>query len=102
MLKITTHVSSDATRITLEGRLAGPWIKELERCWREAEQSAAGRQLVVDLAIRRGAAMTVDLNSGWDYWPVMGEQVEELRRRYNILPLEVFLPVERQMAGAEA
>ena len=49
MLKITTHVSEDATRITLEGRLAGPWIGELERCWREAEQSAGGRQLVVDL-----------------------------------------------------
>ncbi|HEX4968124.1 MAG TPA: hypothetical protein VFV44_06360, partial [Nitrospiraceae bacterium] len=46
-------------------------------------------------AIRRGAAMNVDLNSGWDYWPVMGEQVEELRRRYNILPAEAFLPVSR-------
>ena len=37
--------------------------------------------------------MTVDLNNGMDYWPVMGEQVEELRRRYNILPAEAFLPV---------
>lgn len=43
------------------------------------------------IAIRRGAAMNVDLNDGWDYWPVMGEQVEELRRRYNILPAEAFL-----------
>ena len=49
MLKITTQVTDDATRITLEGRLAGPWIKELERSWREAEQSAGGRHLVVDL-----------------------------------------------------
>jgi hypothetical protein len=48
------------------------------------------------IAIRRGAAMNVDLNSGWDYWPVMGEQVEELRRRYNILPIEAFRPVERE------
>lgn len=38
------------------------------------------------IAIRRGVAMNVDLNGGWDYWPVMGEQVEELRRRYHILP----------------
>lgn len=44
------------------------------------------------IAIRRGAAMNVDLNNGWDYWPVMGEQVEELRRRYNILPAEAFSP----------
>ena len=49
MLKITTHRSDDSTRITLEGRLVGPWIAELERCWREAEQSATGRRLVVDL-----------------------------------------------------
>ena len=42
------------------------------------------------IAMRRGAAMNVDLNHGWDYWPVMGEQVEELRRRYNILPIEAF------------
>lgn len=38
------------------------------------------------IAVRRGAAMNVDLNNGWEYWPVMGEQVEDLRRRYNILP----------------
>ena len=49
MLKITTHRSDDSTRITLEGRLVGPWIEELERCWREAEQTAAGRRLILDL-----------------------------------------------------
>ena len=47
------------------------------------------------IAVRRGAAMNVDLNNGWDYWPVMGEQVEELRRRYNILPAEAFQPANR-------
>jgi hypothetical protein len=49
MLKITTHRSDDSTRITLEGRLVGPWIKEVEQCWRESEQSATGRRLIVDL-----------------------------------------------------
>ena len=52
------------------------------------------------IAIRRGAAMTVDLNNGWDYWPVMAEQLDDLRRRYNILPIETFLPGGRQMAVA--
>lgn len=47
------------------------------------------------IAIQRGASMNVDLNNGWDYWPVMGEQVEELRRRYNILPAEAFQPANR-------
>jgi uncharacterized tellurite resistance protein B-like protein len=44
------------------------------------------------IAIRRGAAMNLDLNNGWDYWPVMGEQLEALRKRYNILPVEAFKP----------
>lgn len=48
------------------------------------------------IAIRRGAAMNVDLNDGWDYWPVMGEQVEELRRRYNILSAEAFLAAKQE------
>ncbi len=54
------------------------------------------------IAIRRGAAMNVDLNDGWDYWPVMGEQVEELRRRYNILPAEAFLPASREAIATVA
>ncbi|MDF0650397.1 MAG: hypothetical protein P0121_02865 [Nitrospira sp.] len=54
------------------------------------------------IAIRRGAAMNVGLNDGWDYWPVMGEQVEELRRRYNILPVEAFLPTKQETIGAVA
>ncbi len=52
------------------------------------------------IAIRRGAAMNIDLNNGWDFWQVMGEQVEELRRRYNILPVEAFMPANRQVVGS--
>ncbi len=52
------------------------------------------------IAIRRGASMNVDLNDGWDYWPVMGEQVEELRRRYNILPIKAFLPAKQKVIAA--
>lgn len=52
------------------------------------------------IAIRRGAAMNIDLNNGWDYWPVMGEQVEELRRRYNILAIEAFRPKDQCLTPA--
>ena len=34
MLKITIHPEAETTRLTLEGRLAGPWVEELDRCWR--------------------------------------------------------------------
>ena len=55
------------------------------------------------IALRRGAGMNVDLNDGWDYWPVMTEQVEELRRRYNILPVDAFHPpLEVPSAGSPA
>jgi tellurite resistance protein len=54
------------------------------------------------IAIRRGAAMNVDLNDGWDYWSVMDEQVEELRRRYNILPAETFLSASQETNAAVA
>ena len=53
------------------------------------------------IAIRRGAVMNVDLNDGWDYWPVMREQVEELRRRYNILSVDAFLPASRETITTE-
>jgi len=48
MLKITAHTTQDATKLTLEGRLAGPWVEELERFWRGNKDSATG-SLVVDL-----------------------------------------------------
>jgi hypothetical protein len=32
----------------------------------------------------------------------MAEQVDELRRRYNILPMEAFLPAAREQAASVA
>jgi len=50
MLKITLHDSAGEFRLTLEGRLAGHWVRELELCWRTASSTTAGRRTVVDLA----------------------------------------------------
>ena len=36
MLKITTQTDATRTIFELEGRLAGPWVKELEGCWQRA------------------------------------------------------------------
>lgn len=44
------------------------------------------------IAVRRGAAMNIDINEGWEYWDVIDEQVDVLRRRYNILPESAFAP----------
>jgi anti-anti-sigma regulatory factor len=33
MLKITTKNEGETTKLELEGKLAGAWVDELERCW---------------------------------------------------------------------
>jgi anti-anti-sigma regulatory factor len=35
--------------LKLEGRLAGPWVDELERLWQETSQARGGRKLALDL-----------------------------------------------------
>jgi anti-anti-sigma regulatory factor len=36
MLKITTQTGANETIFALEGKLAGPWVQELQSCWRQA------------------------------------------------------------------
>ena len=36
MLKITSRISPSHAVFELEGKLAGPWVAELEECWRKA------------------------------------------------------------------
>lgn len=49
MLKITIHPEAGTTRLMLEGRLAGPWVEELDRCWRGVAGTGPNH-LVVDLS----------------------------------------------------
>lgn len=36
MLKITTQTDATRTMFELEGKFAGPWVRELEDCWQQA------------------------------------------------------------------
>ena len=54
MLRITVHNNPEAVTFQLEGRLAGPWVRELEQCWRGAltsqrESISASSSLRIDL-----------------------------------------------------
>jgi ABC-type transporter Mla MlaB component len=49
MCRITTSASADELVIKLEGRLVGPWVRELDACWRDAVLKLGGRQMQVDL-----------------------------------------------------
>jgi anti-anti-sigma regulatory factor len=49
MLKITLHDRAGELRLKLEGRLSGPWVNELEQCWKTASSTTQGRKTVLDL-----------------------------------------------------
>jgi hypothetical protein len=49
MLRITVHDKPRVLTIQLEGRLAGPWLRELEACWQGALASPGQPILRVDL-----------------------------------------------------
>ena len=50
MLKITIHNSTNAATLNLEGRLAGPWVDELERSWRAVKDDSPDKPVIVDLS----------------------------------------------------
>src|SRR5512140_1321359 len=56
MLKITTLTSAESTVLRLEGRLAGPWVQELELCW----DSTVGRMTNSPLSVDLSAVTYVD------------------------------------------
>jgi len=49
MLRVSYSDSVDGQRWQLCGRLAGPWVDELRRSWRQARQRAPLARAVVDL-----------------------------------------------------
>jgi outer membrane protein TolC len=49
MLKITLHDTPEGLRFQLEGALVGPWVNELEQCWRTAASIRGERDVQLDL-----------------------------------------------------
>jgi len=50
MLRIYIHDEVPVTSFVLEGKLVGPWVKELEKYWESALATNASRTMLVDLA----------------------------------------------------
>ena len=66
MLRVTVEERDDQVVFRLEGRLKGPWVIELERCWRSTVGRAAGKSFGVDLdgvnfIDDRGKALLVEM-----------------------------------------
>lgn len=50
MLRITTEENGQLTRLRLEGKLKGDWVRELERCWIQAMNEHPEIQFLVELS----------------------------------------------------
>lgn len=49
MLRISVYEYEERIGITLEGRVAGPWVAELRRVWVETVPQLSRRKLILDL-----------------------------------------------------
>lgn len=49
MLKITVSETASEQRWKLQGRLAGPWVEQLQSCWARAQAERPGRSCVIDV-----------------------------------------------------
>jgi ABC-type transporter Mla MlaB component len=50
MLRIYIHDGVPVTSLVLQGKLVGPWVTELEKCWYGALATNPSRTMLVDLA----------------------------------------------------
>jgi len=49
VLKISTYDNADATTLKLEGKVIGPWARELNRVWSDFKPSLGMKKLCLDL-----------------------------------------------------
>jgi anti-anti-sigma regulatory factor len=49
MLRISVVTGADTVTVTLEGGLSGPWVDELDRCWRSLTATRDADAIVVQL-----------------------------------------------------
>ena len=49
MLRIEIQQESESTNFTVEGKLTGPWVQELEKCWQSASSAETGQKILVNL-----------------------------------------------------
>lgn len=50
MLRITIDEGREAVVLRLEGKLIGPWVEEVELCWRRAFATLGDRSVYIDLS----------------------------------------------------
>jgi ABC-type transporter Mla MlaB component len=67
MIRITAHHEANTTRLSLEGKLAGDAVGELERCWRVAATTKTSVSIdltAVSFIDNRGKQLLVEMFEG--------------------------------------
>lgn len=49
MLKIIVTETQTESRWILQGRLVGPWVRELRSCWKKSHRAQSSQRCVIDL-----------------------------------------------------
>ena len=94
MCRIDIHRGSESTTLTIEGKLIGPWVKELGNCWTEEMAARPDRPKIVDLR----AVSYIDAG-GRDLLSVMRSQGAKLEAKGCLMKC-VVQEIEAQLALA--
>jgi hypothetical protein len=89
MLRITITEGIESATFRLEGKLIGPWVEELRRCWCKAQEGHEARKLFVDLADvscvdPRGSELLSEMQSAGVTLTGRGVQTRYLLRRIGL------------------
>jgi ABC-type transporter Mla MlaB component len=49
MMRINVHHTAGAVTFHIEGRLAGPWVRELDECWQRSRAGLRVQHSLLDL-----------------------------------------------------
>ncbi|MFZ0213051.1 MAG: TolC family protein [Candidatus Acidiferrales bacterium] len=74
MMKVTVERSGAQILLRVEGKVCGPWVEELRRCWESLLTTSAGHPIAVELA----DVSFID-ESGKELLSMMAEQGAEIR-----------------------
>jgi anti-anti-sigma regulatory factor len=92
VMKVTTQTQAAPATLKVEGRLAGPWVSELEKTWLDVTADQGGREVVADLS-----DVTFIDAQGWDLLERMMESGAELEA-HQLLPRYVIGEIKSRLA----
>jgi len=108
MLRITVRSRPEELRLKLEGKLEGPWVDELETCWRREQEQSPSRRTVIDLnnvwlIDRAGKRLLCTMRQEGAQFEACGILMSELKEAgavrigfLTVLCLATFLPLAAQ------